>query len=70
MIGPPDSLSGDGLSPAGDAAEVDFAGFLKKVDGYLESGMKRNDALKAAAADFGLKRKEAYDLYQGALDEQ
>ena len=48
----------------GESGETDAGAFTARVDELTSGGMKRNDAIKTAANEFGLKRSEAYDLYE------
>lgn len=44
--------------------EFDKADLINSVDNYIKNGMKRNEAIKAAAKDFGIARNAAYEMYE------
>ena len=54
----------------GSEGQTDNESFVLKVDELTAAGMKRNDALKAAAKEFGIKRSDAYGIYEKKLRDQ
>ena len=53
----------EGAQP--EVAEADPDAALKRVEQLREQGMSLKDAATQAAADFGLKKKQLYDMALG-----
>lgn len=64
IVGEKTGAAGNEDADSSDRGVGDPDAFVSRVDELAAEGMKRNDALKNAAKEFGLRRGEAYDLYE------